>query len=46
MYLFRDMYVLVKQPWKQIREGKEEPGIELETDKLQYLFTCRLYNLY
>lgn len=26
-----------------IREGKEELGITLETDKLQYLFSCREY---
>lgn len=26
-----------------IREGKEELGIDLEPDKLQYLFTCREY---
>jgi isopentenyl-diphosphate delta-isomerase len=26
-----------------IREGKEELGIDLEIDKLQYLFTCREY---
>lgn len=26
-----------------IREGKEELGIDLETDKLQYLFSCREY---
>ena len=26
-----------------IREGKEELGIQLNMDKLQYLFTCREY---
>lgn len=26
-----------------IREGREELGIELDQDKLQYLFTCREY---
>jgi len=26
-----------------IREGKEELGIDLDIDKLQYLFTCREY---
>lgn len=26
-----------------IREGKEELGIDLEIDKLQYLFSCREY---
>lgn len=26
-----------------IREGKEELGIALETDKLQYIFSCREY---